>query len=128
MNHNPRIYKAPKVLQTAAVPDISGQVPGLVLLAILDFENVDPPPGYPMDVGYAAGISYTVAAQTPNGLVSEQAGVIPSVPRAPQPYLIRAFPIPQSSDQEARFIYPGAVCNGVIYLTIAEDWYSEECT
>lgn len=110
-------------------PTLNGAAPGLCLLWIKDFENVDPPPGYPFGVGYASGISYTVQVQLPSGFTPEVSGVIPRTPRVPHPYLVQAFDIPDSSsDTVPKFLLPGAILNGTVYLLCSEIDYRKSCS
>ncbi len=67
----------------APVPDVIGFAPCLCICQVITRNNDQPPDGdgtYPDEVGYAAGLTYDVLAQTPNGLIPFD-GVAPKVRR-----------------------------------------------
>lgn len=122
-----RANSSPRTPARAPTPDLSTITPGAVVLVIVAYENSDAPPGYPPDVGYAAGLTYTVSAQLPSGVVFSVSGVRPSVPREQHPRLVHALPSRPPGENTRPYRYPGGISNGEVFLYTAETRYSQQC-
>jgi hypothetical protein len=103
----------------APIPSLTSPTPGACVAKVRAPVNADPLSGYPSNVNYAVAWSYTVDVQTPNGMIGPFEGAIPSVPRAPYPWLVTAFPIGT--------LLPAVMVNGIIYLMLAEDRWAAPC-
>lgn len=115
-----------ELISSQQPPTNTGTVPGMCAIVIRGYANTDKPPGYPENVGYTRGISYTVDVQLPSGVLFGVEGVVPSVPRVPFPYLATALPI-EEPGAATKYIYPGVILAGRVYLAWAEDYYSQLC-
>lgn len=96
-----------------------GPVPEHCRVKVVSVQNADPLSDYPANVNYAAGLSYTIMAQTPTGMVGPFVGAIPSLPRWPSPWLVEAFPVGA--------ILPAGVMDGVIYIDAREERWAAPC-
>ena len=117
----------PKWKPNAPVPSIVGPTPGECIVYVRSVQNIDPPSQYG-GANFIVGLSYTVDADTPNGPLFGEVGVVPKTPRHPHPWIVVPLEVTTTDEQgNTKPVYPGTIINGKVYLLQSEDRYAAPC-